>query len=153
MTSNMIRFVLDGLLLVVFLLLMDPRSFYGLTFHEWVGLAIGAFFVLHIVLSWSLVKRITLGLFGAVRQKRPRVNCVLDVLLLFLMGLAIVSGLAIARTMDVSWMGFSRDSMLFWRTLHTSSSMIALVALGIHLGLHWSWVLARLRPVFGRAIS
>lgn len=28
------------------LLLMDPRSFYGLAFHEWAGLIIGIFFIL-----------------------------------------------------------------------------------------------------------
>lgn len=29
------------------LLLMDPGSFYGISFHEWAGLAIGLFFILH----------------------------------------------------------------------------------------------------------
>jgi hypothetical protein len=152
MRMNQVKFSLDCLLLVAFLLLMDPRSFYGLEFHEWAGLIIGVFFIVHIVLSWAFVKLVTLGFFGPIRS-RPRVNYLLDLVLLFSMGLAIVSGLPIARTMDFSWMGFSRSSMLFWRALHTSSSMITLVLVGVHLGLHWSWVLARFRPVFGRANS
>jgi hypothetical protein len=152
MTMNRIKFSLDCLLLAAFLLLMDPRSFYGLTFHEWAGLAIGAFFIVHILLSWGFVRTITLGFFGHARQ-RPRVNYVLDVVLLLSMGAAIVSGLPIARTMDFSWMGFSRSSTLFWRTLHTSSSMITLVLVGVHLGLHWSWVVARIRPAVRRANS
>ncbi len=152
MSMNRIKFALDCLLLSAFLLLMDPRSFYGLEFHEWAGLIIGAFFVLHILLSWGFVKMVTLGFFRSI-SPRPRMNYTLDALLLLSMTVAIVSGLPIARTMDFSWMGFSRSSMLFWRALHTSSSMITLVVVGIHLGLHWSWVLARLRPAFRRANS
>ena len=34
---------------------MDPRSFYGLGFHEWAGLIIGIFFILHKVLNISLI--------------------------------------------------------------------------------------------------
>jgi hypothetical protein len=152
MRMNQIKFSLDCLLLIAFVLLMDPRSFYGLTFHEWAGLVIGAFFILHTLLSWGFVRTVTLRFFGPIKQ-RPRVNYVVDILLLFWVSLAIVSGLAIARTIDFSWMGFSRSSMMFWRTLHISSSMIALVAVGVHLGLHWSWVMARIRPVSGRATS
>jgi hypothetical protein len=150
MKMNRIKFGLDCLLLVAFVLLMDPRSFYGLTFHEWAGLLIGVFFIVHILLSWGFVKTITVRFFRSIRN-RPRVNYVLDIVLLVCMALTIVSGLPIARTMDFSWMGFSRSSMMFWRTLHTSSSMIVLVVIGIHLGLHWAWVMARIRT--GRTAS
>jgi hypothetical protein len=146
MRMNRIKFCLDCLLLPAFLLLMDPRSFYGLTFHEWAGLLIGGFFIIHILTSWDFVRAVTLGFFGSVKN-RPRINYVVDLLLLVCMFLAIVSGLPIAHTIDFSWMGFSRGSMFYWRTLHTTASMLALLALGVHLGLHWNWVLARLLPV------
>lgn len=149
MRTTRFKFSLDCLLLVAFLLLMDPRSFYGLTFHEWAGLIIGAFFIIHILVSWDFVKAVTLGFFGCVKS-RSRLNYVVDVMLLVLLTLAIVSGLPIARTIDFSWMGFSRTSMIYWRTLHTTSSMIALIAIGIHLGLHWDWVTSRILPSAGR---
>jgi hypothetical protein len=149
MKSNRFKFSLDCLLLVAFLILMDPRSFYGLTFHEWAGLIVGAFFIIHILASWDFVKAVTLGFFGCVKN-RARLNYVVDVVLLVLLTLAIVSGLPIARTIDFSWMGFSRTSMIYWRTLHTTSSMLALLAIGIHLGLHWDWVTSRILPSAGR---
>lgn len=77
---------------------------------------------------------------GARAGQRPGT----DVALLIGVVLVLWSGLPIARVIDFSWMGFERESMRFWRTMHTSFSMIVLVLIGVHLGLHWRWVLARL---------
>jgi len=124
------------------LLLMDPGSFYGLAFHEWAGLIIGIFFILHKILNWGWIKKVTVGFF----TKCPgwaRLNYVLDVLLLAGITLMILSGIAIARTIDFSWLNLG-GSGIFWRIMHTSSSFITLALFGIHLGLHWNWVLLRL---------
>ena len=56
--------------------------------------------------------------------------------------LMILSGIAIARTIDFSWLKLG-GSPMFWRVMHASSSLITLVLFGIHLGLHWNWVLQR----------
>ena len=128
----------------VFLLLMDPRSFYGLFFHEWAGLLVCLVFVLHLVLDWKFIKVVTVKFFGKLPTK-TRINYTLDVLLLVGIILVIWSGLPIAREIDFSWLGFDRGNMMFWRTMHTSISMIVLVLIGIHLGLHWGWVLARFK--------
>lgn len=139
---NKFKFILDILLTIVMLLLMDPRSFYGLGFHEWAGLIIGLFFFLHKALSWSWIKKVTLGFFFS-SPNRARVNYVLDVLLLAGMVLMILSGIAIARTIDFSWLDLG-GSRTFWRVMHTSSSYITLALFGVHLGLHWKWVLQRI---------
>lgn len=142
MRINVVKLLVNTLLTIAFLLLMDPRSFYGLVFHEWAGLLICIFFVLHIVFDWKWVKTFTVRFFRKI-PGRVRLNYVLDLFLLIGMSAVIVSGLPIARIIDFSWMGFDRENMMLWRTLHTSSSMIVLVALGVHLGLHWKWVMAR----------
>jgi len=56
----------------------------------------------------------------------------------------ILSGIAIARTIDFSWLSLG-GSRMFWRIMHTSSSFITLALFAIHLGLHWRWVLTRLK--------
>jgi hypothetical protein len=139
---NIFKFILNILLTVVFLLLMDPRSFYGLSFHEWAGLIIGIFFILHKILNWIWIKKVTVGFFGKCTG-RARLNYVLDVMLLAGLVLMILSGIAIARTIDFSWLSLG-GSQMFWRIMHTSSSLITLALFGIHLGLHWTWVLQRL---------
>ncbi len=135
---------LTVLLTAAYLLLMDPRSFYGLVFHEWAGLIICVFFILHLVLDWKFVTGVTLRFFRKL-PARTRVNYILDVLLLVGVILVVWSGLPIARVIDFSWMGFDREGMRFWRLMHTSISMVVLVLTGLHLGLHWNWVLARFR--------
>ena len=142
MKKNLLKLLVSTLLTIAFLLLMDPRSFYGLVFHEWAGLIICIFFVLHITFDWKWVKTFTFRFFRKM-PARVRLNYVLDVFLLIGMTAVVVSGLPIARIIDFSWLGFERGNTTFWRTLHTSSSMIVLLAMAVHLGLHWKWVMAR----------
>lgn len=135
------KFFLSLCITLVMLLLMDPRSFYGLVFHEWAGLIIGLFFIIHKLLNWSWIKKITITLFSRA-PGRARLNYVLDLLLLAGMVLMILSGIAISRTIDFSWLHMGGTG-IFWRVMHTSSSFITLALFGIHLGLHWKWVLQR----------
>ena len=139
---NIFKFILNLSLSIVMLLLMDPRSFYGLVFHEWAGLIIGLFFILHKIINWGWIKKVTLMFFKNTTN-RARFNYILDVLLLAGMILIILSGIAISRTIDFSWLHLGGHP-IFWRVMHTSSSLITLVLFGIHLGLHWNWVLQRL---------
>lgn len=138
---NLFKFFLSLCLTIVMLLLMDPRSFYGLGFHEWAGLIIGLFFIIHKLLNWSWIKKITITFFRRA-PGRARLNYVLDLLLLAGMVLMILSGIAISRTIDFSWLRLG-GSGIFWRVMHTSSSYITFALFGIHLGLHWKWVLQR----------
>lgn len=140
---NTFKFFLSLSLTLVMLLLMDPRSFYGLPFHEWAGLMIGIFFILHKLLNWGWIKKVTAGFFRKCPGK-AKLNYVLDVLLLAGITLMILSGIAIARTIDFSWINLG-GSRMFWRMMHTSSSYITLALFGVHLGLHWNWVLVRLK--------
>ena len=142
MMMNTLKFFLTLSITIVMLLLMDPRSFYGLPFHEWAGLIIGIFFILHKILNWGWIKKVTVSFFVKC-QCKARVNYILDVLLLAGMVLMILSGIAISHTIDFSWLKLG-GSRLFWRIMHTSSSYITLGLFGIHLGLHWNWVLQRL---------
>ena len=140
---NFTKFVLSFALTIVMLLLMDPRSFYGIEFHEWAGLIIGIFFVIHKILNWSWIKKVSIVFFRKTTG-RARLNYILDVLLLAGLVLMILSGIAIARSIDFSWLNLG-GSRMFWRAMHTSSSFITLALFGIHLGLHWNWVLVRLK--------
>ena len=140
---NSLKFILSLCITIVMLLLMDPRSFYGISFHEWAGLIIGLFFILHKILNWNWIKKVTLGFFRKCPGK-ARFNYVLDILLLAGITLMILSGIAIARTINFSWLNLG-GSRMFWRAMHTSSSFITLALFGIHLGLHWNWVIQRLK--------
>lgn len=136
---NNIKISLSLVITIVMLLLMDPKSFYGISFHEWAGLIIGVLFIIHKALNWNWIKKVTRGFFRKC-PGRVRFQYLLDVLLLVGIILMIISGIAIARTIDFSWLNLG-GTRRFWRAMHTSSSFITLALFGIHLGLHWSWIL------------
>jgi len=138
------KFILNIFLFITFLFLMDEWSFLGITFHEIAGLVICLFYILHKALSWQFIKETTCKLFGKL-PGRSRINYIVDVLLLIGFTLIIVSGMGIAKTMDFSWLGFSKENFIVWRFMHTSVSMIVLMLVGVHVGMHWSWVVARFR--------
>jgi hypothetical protein len=144
MKRNTFKFSQNILIAVVFLLLMDAKSFFGLWFHEIAGLVVCALFILHVILNWTWVKVTTKKLFGKIRGKQ-RLNYILDFLLLVGFACILISGLAIAKMIDFSWLGFSRDHMMIYKTMHTSFSMLVLIITGIHLGLHWGWVMSRFK--------
>lgn len=59
---NIFKLILSVFITILMLLLMDPRSFYGLGFHEWAGLITGLLFILHKILNWTWIKRVTAGI-------------------------------------------------------------------------------------------
>jgi hypothetical protein len=144
MKTNKFKFILNILLLITFLFLMDEWSFFGITFHEIAGLVICLFYILHNALNWQLIKETTSRLFGKI-PGRSRFNYTLDVLLLVGFTLIIISGMGIAKTMDFSWLGFTRENFIIWRFMHTSISMIVLMLVGVHVGMHWNWIKERFR--------
>jgi hypothetical protein len=131
-------------LAVVFLLLMDPKSFFGLWFHEIAGLTVCALFIVHMILNWGWITVITKRLFGKIGAKQ-RMKYIIDILLLVAFACILISGMAIAKMINFSWLGFDMDHRMIYRSMHTSFSMIVLIITGIHLGLHWNWVLARFK--------
>jgi len=138
------KIIHNSLLLVVFLLLMDDNSFYGIRFHEWAGLIICLFYILHKALNWTWIKETSKRLFRGI-SGRARLNYILDVLLLVGFTLIVMSGMAISKTIDFSWLGFDQSHRMIYRSMHTSVSMITLIIAAIHLGLHWGWVTARFK--------
>ena len=138
------KFIHNLLILIVSLFLMDDNSFMGITFHEIAGLCICLFYILHKALNWTWIKETTKRLFGKISAKR-RLNYIMDVLLLIGFTLIIMSGMAISKTIDFSWLGFDREHQMIYRSMHTSVSMIVIIIAGIHVGLHWDWVLARFK--------
>lgn len=138
------KFGLDIFILVITLILMDPRAYLGMWFHEWAGLLIALFYILHKILNWNWIKGITKRLFGRV-SGRTRLNYILDVLLLLSFTFIIWSGMGMSRTIDFSFLGFDRGRNMIYMPLHVGLSMLVIIIIGIHIGLHWNWVVARFK--------
>jgi hypothetical protein len=142
MKQSHLKIIIDVVMTVAVLVLMEPRAT-GLSLHEWGGLIICVVFMIHTLLNWKWVIRVARKFFKKLPIKN-RVNYILDALLIVGFFLIVLSGIAIARTIDFAWLTLP-GSRFFWRSLHLSASLVTLIAAGIHVGLHWNWVLCRFK--------
>ena len=130
--------------MALLLILMYKKLAISLSFHEIGGLVVCGMFIFHNTLNRKWIAGISKRMFGRKLAARVRLGYVLDVLLLIAMALIALSGIMISRTV---LLGISGD-VAFWRPLHYFASAVALVLVGIHIGLHWSFI----RTSFARVL-
>ena len=133
--------VLDAIIAIGFLLLLEPKLG-PLNLHEWGGLVICAFFIVHKCLNATWIKTVTRKLFSRDLPGRVRLNYILDLILLVSFTLIAVSGMAMAKTIDFSWL-FKAQEGAVWHVMHGFASFLVLAVVGVHIGLHWDWISAR----------
>lgn len=138
-TKNQTRtkLVVDLIIFIGFLIAMDPRSS-GIAVHEWLATSMIAALVVHLLLSWDWIVKITRRFVGRLNNQ-SRLNYILN-WLLFVDGTVIMlSGFMISESV-MPWLGISLPPNFVWRSLHDLSANLFLVLLGLHTALHWSWV-------------
>lgn len=140
-------FWLDGSILVGFIFAYS-FGFTGDVIHEWLGLALGLVFVVHLTLHWDWVLRTTRKLLRPRGQ--DRLIYAVNLALLFAMTLCIASGIMISRA-AMPEMGFFLRSNLFWNRLHILTAEITLYLVPVHVALRWRWIAAVGRRLLGRA--
>jgi hypothetical protein len=142
---------IDIVIFIIFLILMEPRLS-DLPVHEWLSLSMTFGMTVHLLINWDWVEQVTKRFFGRVGGL-TRFNYILN-WLFFLDGtLIMVSGIMISEV-AIPAMGLSLPVGRGWYQLHDLSTNIALLILGIHTALHWSWVVSTfnryvVQPVLG----
>lgn len=134
--------VFDTLLLALMLLLLAPK-FTGLALHEWLGLAVVAPVLLHLLLSWNWIAN-SLRAFFTRATPRARVNFVLNAVLFILVVCEVVSGVMISQ---VALPGFGLPTVddRAWRFLHNNFLAWLRIVVALHLAMNWNWVVSALR--------
>lgn len=130
---NVVKILLDIAMVIVFALLFNK-----MVFHEVAGIVICGAFLLHKLLNWRWIKRVTLGLFGKQMPLRAKLCYVLDVILLLCMAFILVSGIFISK---VVFPNLRIGKTFNFEQLHVSVSHLTLLFIGIHVGLHWKWIM------------
>ena len=125
----------DILMLLIFALLYFLSS----ESHEIAGLALGGAFVIHLGLNGRRVKQVTANLSSRKISLKTKIGHLVVVLLLLSMGLTIVSGVMISKTILVGV--FTASNNHLFKGLHKAVSFASLILVGIHVGLNWSWVM------------
>ncbi|HEY8889947.1 MAG TPA: DUF4405 domain-containing protein [Clostridium sp.] len=141
---NHLKIVIDTLMVVIFVLLYNYLVL-GMLFHEVVGLAIGAVILLHCGLNWKWIKGVTLKIFKSKLPLKTRIGYFLNILLLINVIIIIISGVLISKKL---FPGFTLSVGKSLQILHISLSYFCLLLIGIHVGLHWNWVMITFRKIF-----
>jgi len=133
--KNVIRILLDAAMAVL-LILMYNKLTISLSFHEIGGLVVCVMFVFHNLLNRKWIVGISKRIFGRSLTTRVRLGYALDVLLLITVAFIAVSGIMISQSIFLRISG----DVTFWRPVHYFASAAALVLVGTHIGLHWSFI-------------
>lgn len=145
MKKNYTKMVLDLMMAITFVLLMNPRVLNGLPFHEMAGLVIGVAILVHIALNYRWVINTTKKIFAPELPRKTRFSFLLNILLLILMTTVIVSGILISR---VVFPNISIEGDHFVRGIHSFSSDATLALVGLHIGVHWQWIMSTCKKAF-----
>src|SRR3954469_11124985 len=95
-SQNTTNLIVDTVIFLIFLVVEAPK-FSGLPAHEWLGIAIGAGVLTHVLLHWQWVIEISKRFFGKT-QVIARVNYILNILLFIAITTIIFTGLMISET-------------------------------------------------------
>jgi hypothetical protein len=137
-----VNFLVDLAIFAAFLALLEPHTT-GMAIHEWLGIAFGAAAVTHLVLHWKWLVATTRRILGKL-PRQSRVSYLLNTLLFAAMTILIFSGLMISEV-ALPALGLNLSPGFTWRALHTQMSDVVLILLGLHVALHWKWIVTTTR--------
>jgi len=154
--SNRTNLALDLTMFTAFLAVSNPRLT-GNTLHEWLGAAFAAAIITHLLLHWNWVVQITRRFFQKLFHQ-SRLNYVVNALFFIAMTATIFSGLLISKSV-LATVGIQLDeASRGWKSIHALGADASLILLGVHVALHWKWIVSHLgryvvipvRNLFGR---
>ncbi|MCE7982793.1 MAG: DUF4405 domain-containing protein [Caldilinea sp. CFX5] len=147
LSPTTINYLIDIAIFVAFLVAMDPRST-GIALHEWLSIAFGAAIITHLLLHWSWLVGITQRFFGKITRE-ARLNYLINLLFFIDMTIIIFSGIMISEA-ALPAVGITLAHSFAWRSLHELSANLALPILGLHVALHWRWLVNTTKHLVGR---
>jgi cytochrome b561 len=147
MSRNTVNLLLDTAVFVGFLAATAPRLT-GVAIHEWLGLAVGAAVITHLLFHWSWIVGVTRRFFGKVNWG-SRLSYLLNALLFVAFTAIIFTGVMISEVaMPLFGVQFERDGL--WTMLHRFASDASVFLIGLHVALHWRWIVSVARRLLSR---
>jgi hypothetical protein len=135
--KTLMNAVIDSGLLIVFLVATAPQ-FTGISWHEWLSLALAVVVIVHMVLHWQWIVAVATHLFKKATWS-SRFSFVLNTLLFIAFTLVTYSGIAISEE-AMPFLGIGMFDNRAWRFLHHTFSNISLIIIAMHVALHWQWI-------------
>ncbi len=142
---------IDITIFIVFLIVYEEKAT-GTTIHEWLGVTLAIFFIVHIILHWRWLTTCTKQFLKPMKNG-SRLNYILDILIYFGFTTIIFSGLMISESF-LPFFGFGEGRNHYWQEIHIVSVDITLFLVAFHFALHWKWIVKNCkRYIIGPFIS
>lgn len=139
---NKTNLLIDSAIFLAFLIAMAPR-FSGIAVHEWLSIAFAAAIVTHLLLHWNWLVGIAKNFFTRARWS-SRLSYGLNLLLFISMTVVIFTGIMISEA-ALPQLGLHVASGGAWRRLHDISANLTVIIVGLHLAVHWQWIVSMVR--------
>jgi hypothetical protein len=111
----------------------------GVALHQWLGVAIGALVVYHLVTHWNWVTSVTERFFKRTSPQARRFYLVDGGLGAGFM-LILFTGLVIS-----TWFSLSLSNYAAWKNVHILSSIATLLLIVVKIGMHWRMIVQTAR--------
>jgi hypothetical protein len=144
MTKRTLSLTLDaGMLLAV--VALHSWRLTGVPLHEWIGVALGAAILGHVLIHFAWIESRTKRL-REPGARRNRVNVALNGSLFAAMAAALASGLFMSKSLFPGFQPVAE--YLKWHAIHETSSNVVLVLVGLHLALNWELIVSGVTCAF-----
>lgn len=144
------KLYVDLVLFFSYVAVSIPQST-GVPFHEWLSLLFVVPFLLHILLNWRWVVSTSRRIF-ARQPAVVRFNYAWDLLIFSLMVFSFLSGLLVSEAV-LPALGLTFNIDPFWMVMHHQSSNLLVLLIGVHLAMHWRWIIGWLKRRGGAAAT
>lgn len=142
LSGTQIRLYTDVVLFIGMVWALMPQAT-GIPLHEWGSLLIIGPLLMHLILNWPWIMAITKRLFKR-QPGQSRFNYFWDWLLFAMTVIAIFSGIVISEAALLA-IGISIVVDPFWVEVHLFSANSVMIMMGVHLAMHWRWIIANAR--------
>lgn len=147
MSSNQLKLYVDIFLFISFVLVNIPQAT-GIPFHEWISVLFIVPLMIHILLDWNWIVSVTKRMFGRLPGE-VRFNHIFDLIIFIMMTLALMTGFVISEA-ALPAIGIHVTIDPFWSMMHDLTANLTMVLIGIHLAMHWGWIVNSFKRYFGR---
>lgn len=132
-----VNYLIDITIFVAILVALNPHMT-GMAIHEWLSLAFGGAIIAHLLLHWQWIVAVTRRFLANVTWE-SRLNYLVNLLFFIDMTIIIFTGILISET-ALPTLGISLAASHSWVMLHKMASNLVVPILGIHVALHWRWI-------------
>lgn len=138
------RVILDLFFFILMIAVLIPQST-GIAIHEWLSFLILIPFFLHLMINWNWIASNTKNLFKK-QLRKTKFDYFFNWILYIDMLLVTVSGIVISES-ALPAIGITFNINPFWTIIHNASATLFIALLGIHLALHWKWIVTTLQKL------